>query len=200
MDWWHSKRVEVKIPYNVNVASELATLSFDITCTPCQHFSGRKLWDDFQTLWSSWVVESNVSGSAVAESHNHRSKSVKVKVCFAGDTGYRAVRDGEDENAVPVCPAFKEIGDVFGGFDFAMIPIGLVSYINFLYQTSDVSSFSLRAYNPRTVMSPIHCAPQDSVRIFQDIRARKALGMHWGYDEPMLFITRMDVNLVVITK
>lgn len=29
-------------------------------------------------------------------------------------------------------------------------------------------------------MSPIHCAPQDSVRLFKDIRAKKALGMHWG--------------------
>ena len=91
--------------------------------------SGRNLWDDFQALWSSWVVESNVNGSAVAESHYHRSRNVKVY--FAGDTGYRAVRDGEDENTVPVCPAFKEIGDVFGGFDFAMIPIGLVSYHSF---------------------------------------------------------------------
>lgn len=29
-------------------------------------------------------------------------------------------------------------------------------------------------------MSPIHCAPQDSVRLFKDIRAKRALGMHWG--------------------
>jgi N-acyl-phosphatidylethanolamine-hydrolysing phospholipase D len=29
-------------------------------------------------------------------------------------------------------------------------------------------------------MSRIHCAPQDSVRLFKDIRAKKALGMHWG--------------------
>ncbi|KAF8331153.1 hypothetical protein F5887DRAFT_1081400 [Amanita rubescens] len=83
-----------------------------------------------------------------------------VKIYFAGDTGYRAVVDGEDEDKFPHCPAFREIGEVFSGFDFAMIPIG--------------------AYRPRQVMSPIHCAPQDSVRLFKDIRARKALGMHWG--------------------
>ena len=29
-------------------------------------------------------------------------------------------------------------------------------------------------------MSPIHCAPQDSVQVFQQIRARRAVGMHWG--------------------
>lgn len=79
---------------------------------------------------------------------------------FAGDTGYRSVQDGQDEDKVPTCPVFKEIGEHFGGFDFAMIPIG--------------------AYLPRSFMSPIHCAPQDSVRLFKDVRAKKAVGMHWG--------------------
>ncbi|GLB43039.1 putative beta-lactamase superfamily domain containing protein [Lyophyllum shimeji] len=83
-----------------------------------------------------------------------------VKVFFGGDTGYRAVLDGQDEDNVPVCPAFKEIGEKFGGFDFAMISIG--------------------AYMPRQLMSSIHCAPQDSTRPFKDIRAKRALGMHWG--------------------
>lgn len=47
-----------------------------------------------------------------------------AKVYFAGDTGYRSVMDGQDEDTVPTCPAFKEIGERFDGFDFAMIPIG----------------------------------------------------------------------------
>ena len=33
---------------------------------------------------------------------------------------------------------------------------------------------------PRRFMSPIHCSPADSVRVFRDIGAKKALGMHWG--------------------
>ena len=52
-----------------------------------------------------------------------------VKVFFGGDIGYRAVKDGEDEEKVPVCPVFKAIGDRFGGFDLAMIPIGSVVII-----------------------------------------------------------------------
>jgi L-ascorbate metabolism protein UlaG (beta-lactamase superfamily) len=51
-------------------------------------------------------------------------EKTKVKVWFAGDTGYRTVKDGENEDNVPVCPAFKQIGELFGGFDLAMIPIG----------------------------------------------------------------------------
>lgn len=30
-------------------------------------------------------------------------------------------------------------------------------------------------------MSSVHCAPQDSVRLFKDIMAKRAVGMHWGY-------------------
>ncbi|PBK68407.1 Metallo-hydrolase/oxidoreductase [Armillaria solidipes] len=131
LDWWDARRVEIP------------GTSFKLTCTPAQHFTGRGVLDQGKTLWSSWAVEGEGK-----------------KVYFAGDTGYRSVKDGEDEEERPVCPAFKEIGERFGGFDLAMIPIG--------------------AYNPRWFMSTIHCAPQDSVRIFMDIRTKKAVAMHWG--------------------
>ena len=84
---------------------------------------GRTPWDSFKSLWSSWVVEEVVSDDLGKSAAAARPP---VKVYFAGDTGYRAVLDGEDENQVPVCPAFEEIGRTFGGFDFAMIPIGYV--------------------------------------------------------------------------
>ena len=29
-------------------------------------------------------------------------------------------------------------------------------------------------------MSPMHANPQDAVRIFQETKCQKALGMHWG--------------------
>ncbi|PBK88129.1 Metallo-hydrolase/oxidoreductase [Armillaria gallica] len=131
LDWWDARRVEIP------------GTSFKLTCTPAQHLTGRGLLDQGKTLWSSWAVEGEGK-----------------KVYFTGDTGYRSVKDGENEAERPVCPAFKEIGERFGGFDLAMIPIG--------------------AYNPRWFMSTIHCAPQDSVRIFKDIRAKKAVAMHWG--------------------
>lgn len=94
-------------------------LTVDITCTPCQHFTGRTLWDTFETLWAGWAVEE------VYEPSTERERSA-VKVFFGGDTAYRSVLDGQDEDKVPICPAFKEVGEVFGWFDFAMIPIGCV--------------------------------------------------------------------------
>jgi hypothetical protein len=47
----------------------------------------------------------------------------------AGDTAYRTVRDREDEDKVPVCPVFAEVGERFGGFDMALLPIGWVSQL-----------------------------------------------------------------------
>src|SRR6266576_2966185 len=63
------------------------------------------------------------NGTSAIEPEEDIPRGETVKIYFAGDTGYRAVRGGGDEDKFPHCPAFKEIGDVFGGFDFAMIPI-----------------------------------------------------------------------------
>lgn len=65
--------------------------------------------------------------------------------------GYAAVESEtyEIDESVPVCPAFKQIGERFGGFDLAFIPIG--------------------AYAPRRFLSTVHCAPIDSVRVFKDV-------------------------------
>jgi len=125
MDWRDSKRLEVsftahdadtsKQPEN---SAPVTKRIVDITCTPCQHFTGRTPWDSFKSLWASWVVE-----EVITDDLGEFARS-PVKVYFAGDTAYRTVFDGEDEDEVPYCPAFEEIGKTFGGFDFAMIPIG----------------------------------------------------------------------------
>ncbi|KAK9265059.1 beta-lactamase superfamily domain-containing protein, partial [Lipomyces tetrasporus] len=99
----------------------------------------------------------------------------KGKVYFAGDTGYRHVPKlpaDQDDYAIemPHCPAFEEIGEHRGPFDLALIPIG--------------------AYSPRWIMSKAHCNPLDSVNLFQDVMAKRALAMHFGTwiltDEPVL--------------
>jgi len=152
LDWWDSRLVAVSLP---STSSGVAvTGEFLLTCTPGQHLTGRGLFDRFKSLWASWAVEQIVPVDCDS------STDIGVKVWFAGDTGYRSVKKGQNEDEVPYCPAFGEIGQKFGSFDLALIPIG--------------------AYLPRSIMSPVHCAPQDSVRIFKDVRAKKAIGMHWG--------------------
>ncbi|KAH8691606.1 putative Zn-dependent hydrolase/oxidoreductase family protein [Talaromyces proteolyticus] len=121
-----------------------------ISCLPCQHFSARSPFDRCKTLWASWGVESGGR-----------------KVYFAGDTGYRSVPllkgvtdDHAPEYNFPICPAFKQVGELRGPFDLGLIPIG--------------------AYKPRSIMSPMHADPHDAVNIFQDTKCQRALGMHWG--------------------
>ena len=82
-------------------------------------------------------------------------RSPSRSLYFAGDTGY--------------CPVFKEIGQRFGGFDLAMIPIG--------------------AYRPRWIMQPMHVDPFEAVQIHLDVRSRQSVACHWGTfpmtDEPL---------------
>lgn len=44
--------------------------------------------------------------------------------------GYCSVSDGQHgvDLQAPVCPAFKEIGEKYGGFDLGLIPIGYVVF------------------------------------------------------------------------
>ena len=65
---------------------------------------------------------------------------------FAGDTGY-----SKD---------FKNLGDQFGQFDLAAIPIG--------------------GYEPRWFMKAAHVNPEEAVMIHKDINARYSVGIHWG--------------------
>lgn len=55
---------------------------------------------------------------------------------------------------------FRDIAATHGRPDIALIPIG--------------------AYSPRWFMRSQHCDPAEAVRIFEDVGATRALGIHWG--------------------
>ncbi|EED12105.1 conserved hypothetical protein [Talaromyces stipitatus ATCC 10500] len=158
LDWWEdveltlSKSTEKRpVTSSPTVDPSNDDITARISCLPCQHTSARSPFDKAATLWASWSIASG-------------SKSVY----FAGDTGYRAVPRlpkgvddwGPELAHLPVCPAFKQIGEFRGPFDLGLIPIG--------------------AYMPRHVLSPVHSNPYDSVEIFKDTQCKKAMGIHWG--------------------
>lgn len=119
LDWWESWRIEIEVPSKDKLGDNVTdTVVVDLTCTPSQHNVGRNFMDRFyspRSLWSSWVAQEVLPSNS----------SVKAKsVFFGGDTGYRSVLDGQDEDKVPVCEAFKQIGERFGEIDLAMLAIG----------------------------------------------------------------------------
>jgi N-acyl-phosphatidylethanolamine-hydrolysing phospholipase D len=66
-------------------------------------------------------------------------------------------------------PYFTEIGARLGPFDLAAISIG--------------------AYAPPAIMRLTHTTPEESLRIFSDVRGQRFVAMHWGTfdlaDEPL---------------
>jgi N-acyl-phosphatidylethanolamine-hydrolysing phospholipase D len=44
----------------------------------------------------------------------------------------------------------------------------------------DLAIFNLSAYEPRSVMSPAHVNPRETVKAFQELRAKHLLIVHWG--------------------
>ncbi len=96
-------------------------------CTPAQHFSGRGINDRGNTLWASWIIQS--------ETEN---------IFFSGDSGYGS--------------HFKEIGDKYGPFDFAMMECG--------------------QYNE--MWKEIHMMPEETAQAGLDVRAKFIMPIHWG--------------------
>ncbi|KAK0662667.1 Uncharacterized protein DIS24_g1820 [Lasiodiplodia hormozganensis] len=174
LDWWEGVRIAVR---GVKGAAR-------VIATPSQHFSGRGVWDAGKSLWCSWVVEeigiddddddkrqqANMQASPTKANESDAAGSPpplrkNKRLYFAGDTGYRSVPPGVDKDPdaiaeLPRCPAFAEIGELYGPFDLSLLPIG--------------------CYSPRILLSPVHAAPEDSVCMHKDLRSKKSVAMHYG--------------------
>ena len=134
LDWWESRIFNVRLPSRESTKS--IAMSFEITCVPSQHQSNRSINDRNHGLWCGYVVTSVTAASRNALLSEAGKKMGLPSMVpddehepfscfFAGDTGYGYVPPGKSE-APYVCPAFREIGDRFDGFDLALLPIGYV--------------------------------------------------------------------------
>lgn len=140
LDWWQ----------------EVSQDGLIFRCTPAQHFSGRGFSDRANTLWSSWIVKSEIDN-----------------IFFSGDSGYG--------------PHFKEIGDKYGPFDFAMIECG--------------------QYNE--MWPDIHMFPEETAQAGLDVQAERIMPIHWGafklamhpWTEPVERLSKKakELNLGLIT-
>lgn len=101
-----------------------------ITATPAQHWSCRLPWDRDQSLWCGFSVVGKLGS----------------KFLFVGDTAWF---DG-----------VHGIGEKYGPFDLAAVPIG--------------------AYSPRELFNHHHIDPSEAVEVVKAVRADKAVPIHWG--------------------
>jgi L-ascorbate metabolism protein UlaG (beta-lactamase superfamily) len=143
-DWWMEETRQIKGQH------------IKVTCLPAQHNSVRAGFDKNQTLWCGWAIE-RFDGSAR-----------RGAIYQAGDTGYRRLKDS------PVtCPAFKEIGAKFGGFDLSFIPIwrggslGVVSYLGLKLNQSAIAAVH-------------HAYPLDAIEIHKDVKSKNTVPVHFG--------------------
>ena len=100
------------------------------TSLPAVHYSGRGGGDKNKTLWCAWAISTPVG-----------------QYFFLADSAYSPT-------------LFKEIGDVFSSFDFAMVPIG--TYGNRKYGVNN------------------HTTPEEAVQLANEIGAEVVMGIHWG--------------------
>ena len=113
--------------------SATTNTKLDVTAVPMQHWSSRRGWDRDATLWCGFRLRTT-------------SNNVTKAALFSGDTGW--------------FEGLYDIGEQYGPFDLAMIPIG--------------------AYEPREFMKFQHTDPRDAVKMMQAVQARRAVPIHWG--------------------
>ncbi|KAJ2744146.1 Protein-lysine N-methyltransferase efm4, partial [Coemansia sp. BCRC 34301] len=130
MDWWEERMAPM--------VGKDGHLAFKFACTPAQHITARGLFDLNKTLWSSWVIE-GPSGR---------------RIFFSGDTAYSSTHANAE------CPAFKQIGQVYGPIDLAALAVG--------------------GYGPESFFCSVNSKPEHAVRIHEDIGSRMSVPIHWG--------------------
>lgn len=167
MDWWDTKEGSFAdgafkfLPKGVKTETY-----FKISCTPAQHNSGRSGLDGGSTLWSGWAIERFTTVTSSKDTTTQPTR--KGAIYHAGDTGYRRTT-----KSPIICPAFREIGQKFNGFDLSFVPIwrggslGFISYMGLRLSHHDIPS-------------ALHCSPADAVEIHKDVRSRNTIGVHFG--------------------
>lgn len=167
MDWWD----EIWFTKTLGQTEEKLRIGY----LPSQHFTGRGLMDQGDTLWGSFSIESTSDPHSNSAGETSSSK----RVFFAGDTGRRTIsREVEQDlqsaspdtvtqarkllDAFPTCPAHRQIAEHRGGFDLLAIPIG--------------------AYKPQWFMSRVHIDPEEAVAIYKELYrpGTTGVGIHWG--------------------
>lgn len=139
--------------HDIGLESSSGLDKMTVACAPSQHWCGRTPFDRNRRLWCSFAVRTEPAAPSSASSAPpavRRRRPTPLNFYFAGDTGLPA-------NGFPL---HRQIGDRYGPFDLAAIPIG--------------------AYEPRFFMKDGHCSPSEAVAIHRSSNCLRSVGVHWG--------------------
>jgi len=141
----------------LNMAGLIRKANPDIQCCEAGWYQQYDLAGDFQITFlpayhwhrrGSFDYNKVLWGSFLVKTRNRT-------IYFGGDSGYS--------------PHFRDIGDLFGGVDIAILSIG--------------------AYAPRWFMRTSHTNPEEALLAARDLRAKRLIPMHYGTfdlsDEPL---------------
>lgn len=128
-------------PKNNASSSDTVPKTVRIISVPMRHWTSRVGADRDKTLWCGYSVVTD------PESGGTTTTTKSQKLLFPGDTAWF---DGLDHL----------VGQVYGPFDVAAIPIG--------------------AYEPREFMKRNHINVDEAVRMKDALQARNAVPIHWG--------------------
>lgn len=165
LDWWQSREYSLEDFGRKPSDTSSEETMLRVTCVPAQHNSGRGALDQGTTLWCGWVTEQLIVSKDEAAASKMRRHGA---IYHAGDTGYRRTA-----KSTVVCPIFKEIGQMFGGFDLSFVPIWRGGSLGF------VSNLGLRLSH-KDIPAALHAGPADAIDIHGDILSCNTVAVHFG--------------------
>jgi len=108
----------------------------EITSLPSRHFSGRSLWNRFETLWASFVLRGAPAGKQAQHGRRH-------VVYYGGDSGW--------------WEGFAEIGQAHGPFDLTLLEIGAFNELwRQIHLGPDGAVRAFRALGTAGLLMPVH--------------------------------------------
>ncbi|TCD61324.1 hypothetical protein EIP91_008585 [Steccherinum ochraceum] len=100
---------------------------------------------------------------------------LRVKQTLLDELGLNEDEEGEVTEMDWWESSFKEIGERYGPFDLAMIPIWRGASLSIL------GRWGLRLTEAATsLLATLHATPSDAVQLYQDVKAKRAIAMHFG--------------------
>jgi N-acyl-phosphatidylethanolamine-hydrolysing phospholipase D len=123
--------------------------------------AGQGITDVVELDWWQSVIERGVTLTCVPAQHfSGRTLADRNRRLWSGWTVRGRERRFFFAGDTAYYDVFKEIGARLGPFDLAAVPIG--------------------AYVPTRIMKASHTDPEEALQVFQDVRARALVPIHWG--------------------